>query len=393
MVARGELTEDQALPNDDFSIRWTGQIVPPASGVYEIGVTGDDGVRLDVGGARVIDDWTPTPRAKARTATVTLEAGPPVDVRLEYFEAQRDAEVRLTWKQPGAKAPEEEALDAARAADVVLFFGGLNGEVEGEEMPVSFPGFSGGDRTDIALPATQDRLLRSLQATGKPVVLVLMTGSAIAVEWASAHLPALLVAWYPGQEGGHAIADVLFGRVNPSGRLPVTFYRGTAQLPAFDDYSMKERTYRYFTGQPLYPFGHGLSYTRFEYADLRVDRQPTSATDPIAVSLQVKNAGARAGAEVVQLYVRAVSPTVPMPLRALSGFTRVPIGPGESTRVAFTLRALRRRWRHYDETLKRFVVEPGEYEIEAGASSADIRQRARVTVSPPVRKAERGVRN
>jgi len=379
MVARGELTADRALPPDDFSIRWTGQLVPPTSGSYEISVTADDGVRLDVGGTRVIDDWTATPRAKARIATVRLEAGKAVDVRLEYFEGQRDAEVRLNWTPPGSKTPEDEALDAARASDVVLFFGGLNGEVEGEEMPVSYPGFAGGDRTDIALPATQDRLLRALAALGKPVVLVLMTGSAIATEWAAEHLPAMLVAWYPGQEGGHAVADVLFGTANPSGRLPVTFYRSTSQLPPFDDYAMQGRTYRYFTGQPLYPFGHGLSYTRFEYANLQADRLEVSPADPVTVWLDVRNTGERDGAEVVQLYVRAVDAKIPMPVRELRGFTRVTLSRGETSRVSFRLTPAD-AMAHYDEAVRRFVVAPGRYEIEVGASSADIRQRATITV-------------
>jgi beta-glucosidase len=340
-------------------------------------------VRLEVNGVRVIDDWTSVPRASVRSAPVRLEAGKPVDVRLEYFEAQRDAEVRLTWTRPGAKAPEAEAVDAANAADVVLFFGGLSGEVEGEEMPVSFPGFAGGDRTDIALPATQDRLLRRLQATGKPIVLVLMTGSAIASEWAVEHLPAVVVAWYPGQRGGTALADVLFGDVNPSGRLPVTFYRSVAQLPAFDDYSMQGRTYRYFDGAPLYPFGHGLSYTTFAYSGLQAVREPGR---PIAVSVDVANTGSRAGAEVVQLYVRAVNPAVPMPRRSLRGFARVSLEPRAATRVSFELTPERDMAR-YDEDRRAMVIEPGEYEIEVGASSGDIRQRARVTIAPMTGRA------
>jgi beta-glucosidase len=379
MVARGELAPDRSIPTDEFSIRWTGQIVPPASGEYEIGVTGDDGVRLEVDGTRVIDDWTRNLRPKARTAKVRLEAGRAVDVRVEYFEALRDAEVRLTWKRPGARAPEEEAIEAAKRADVVLFFGGLNGEVEGEEMPVSFPGFAGGDRTDIVLPATQDRLLRQLHATGTPVVLVLMTGSAIAVPWAAEHLPALVVAWYPGQQGGNAIADVLFGDVNPSGRLPVTFYTGVEQLPPFDDYAMKNRTYRYFEGTPLYAFGHGLSYTRFEYSPARADRAAAAAGDAVTVTVDVKNAGGRAGAEVVQLYVRAVAPRLPMPVRELRGFARVALEAGESRPVSFTVHPSE-AMAHYDEAKRAFVVDPGEYDLEIGASSADIRQKATVTV-------------
>jgi beta-glucosidase len=379
LVARGEVPVDRALENDDFSVRWSGQLLPPATGRYELSVAADDGVRLVVDGRTIIDDWTTTPRAKARTATIELEAGRAYDVRLEYFEAERDAEVRFSWQEPGAKPPFEAALETARAADVVVFVGGLTGDVEGEEMRVSYPGFAGGDRTEIGLPATQDRLLRAVHATGKPVVLVLMAGSALAVEWAQQNLPAVLMAWYPGQQGGNAVADVLFGAANPSGRLPVTFYRSVSQLPPFDDYAMKGRTYRYFDGDPLYPFGHGLSYTRFEYSDLRVDRPAIGATDPVSVSVRVSNAGERAGHEVVQLYARALDRTVPMPRRQLWAFERVPLKPGESRVLTFRLDPAS-VLAHYDEGAAGFVVSPGVYEMEAGASSGDIRANLRLQV-------------
>jgi beta-glucosidase len=273
----------------------------------------------------------------------------------------------------------EEALDAARACDVTIFVGGLTGDVEGEEMQVSYPGFSGGDRTDIALPAPQEQLLKALAATGKPVVFVQMAGSAVVSPWASEHLPAILVAWYPGQRGGNAIADVLFGDVNPAGRLPVTFYRGVDQLPAFDDYAMTNRTYRYFTGTPLYPFGYGLSYTRFSYSDLAVDRAQAGANDAIEASVSVTNTGQRAGDEVVQLYERAVSPSRPMPVRQLRGFARVTLAPGESKRVTFRLRAVD-DFGYYDEARRAFAVDPGDYEVAVGGSSADLPVKATVRV-------------
>jgi beta-glucosidase len=379
LVARGEVTADRALDNDNFSARWTGQIVPPASGTYTVTVAGDDGFRLFVGGKPVIDNWTTTSRTQAKTAEVALEAGKPVDVRLEYFEAERDAEIRLAWQLPGAKPLMDEALEAARASDVTIFVGGLTGDVEGEEMQVSYPGFAGGDRTDIALPAPQEQLLRALAATGKPVVFVQMAGSAVVSPWASEHLPAILVAWYPGQRGGNAIADVLFGDVNPAGRLPVTFYRGVDQLPAFDDYAMTNRTYRYFTGTPLYPFGHGLSYTRFSYSDLAVDRAQVTATDAIEASVTVTNTGQRAGDEVVQLYERAVAPSRPMPVRQLRGFARVTLAPGQSKRMTFRLRAVD-DFGYYDEARKAFAVDPGDYEVAVGGSSADLPVKKTVTI-------------
>jgi beta-glucosidase len=379
LVARGEVPADRAMANDDFSVRWTGQLVPPTSGDYELTVTGDDGFRLWVDGKAVIDEWTTTSRARARSVGVRLASGRPASLRLEYFEAERDAEIRLSWKLPGATPPFEEALDAARAADAIVFVGGLTGDVEGEEMQVSFPGFAGGDRTDIVLPSPQQRLLEALHATGKPVVLVLLTGSALSVEWAEQHLPAILVAWYPGQRGGNAIADVLFGDANPGGRLPVTFYRSVQQLPPFADYDMRGRTYRYFTGDPLYPFGYGLSYTKFEYTDVQTTSRAPGPRDPFEVSVALKNVGDRAGDEVVQLYVRAVSPARSMPIEQLRGFTRVTLQPGEQKRVSFPLRPVE-DFAYYDEARKSYAVDPGPYELRIGASSQDIRQRARVTV-------------
>jgi beta-glucosidase len=379
LVARGELAADRGLPSDDFSVRWTGQLLPPVSGRYEITVTGDDGFRLDVDGRRVIDEWTTTPRARAATAAVDLEAGEAYDVRLEYFDAIRDAEIRLAWRLPGGKDTFQEAIEAARAAEAVVFVGGLTGDVEGEEMRVSYPGFAGGDRTDIALPAPQDKLLRALHATGKPVALVLTTGSAIAVEWAQHNVPAILVAWYPGQQGGAAVADVLFGDANPAGRLPVTFYKSVAQLPPFADYDMKGRTYRYFAGEPLYPFGHGLSYTSFEYSDLKIDPPAIRTGDDVHASMRVKNVGSRAGEEVIQLYTRAVASKVPMPIKQLRGFERVALEPGEEKRFAFRLRP-EYDLSHYDVAGRQFVVEPGTYEVQIGASSRDIRLVGRLRV-------------
>ena len=380
LVAQGQLPADRALPNDNFCIRWTGQLVPPVSGRYEITVGANDGARLFIDGKPVIDNWTLTPRMQSKSAFVDLEAGKPRDLKLEYFENDRDAEVRLAWRLPGAKAPFDEALDAARAADVVVFVGGLTGDVEGEEMKVSYPGFAGGDRTDLRLPATQEKLLEALQATGKPVVLVLTTGSALAVDWAKDHVPAILVAWYPGQRGGDAVADVLFGATNPAGRLPVTFYKGSEKLPAFDDYSMRGRTYRYFEGEPLYPFGHGLSYTRFEYSGLKVDRSRVGEGDTVRVSLNVKNVGARAGDEVVQLYAHPVAPREPRALKELRGIERVTLKPGEMRQVSFSV-VPTRDFTYYDAGRKTYAVDAGDYEVQVGASSGDIRLKSKVTVS------------
>jgi beta-glucosidase len=380
LVARGELPSTSALPGDDFSVRWTGQLLPPESGHYEIVVGANDGFRLFLDDRELLDGWEINERVRSRSVTVDLEAGRAYDLRLEYFEDIRDAEVRLAWRRPGARPPFEEAMDVARQADAIVFVGGLTGDVEGEEMKVSYPGFAGGDRTDLRMPASQQKLLESLRATGKPVVLVLTTGSALAIDWAKAHLPAILVAWYPGQRGGTAVADVLFGDVSPSGRLPVTFYKASEKLPPFDDYSMRGRTYRYFAGQPLYAFGHGLSYSRFEYSALRLDRSSVQMSGKLTASVMVKNVGKRTADEVVQLYVRALGSQVERARQDLRGIARIHLAPGESRQVELTIDAAK-DLRRYDAAAKDYVVDAGSYEVQIGASSADIRQRATVEVT------------
>ncbi|MFL6215875.1 MAG: glycoside hydrolase family 3 C-terminal domain-containing protein [Blastocatellia bacterium] len=260
--------------------------------------------------------------------------------------------------------PGDKAVTAAKDADAIIFIGGITPRLEGEEMKVDVEGFRGGDRTDIALPKAQEELLKALRATGKPVVMVLTSGSALAVNWANENLPAIVQTWYPGEEGGTALADVLFGDANPAGRLPVTFYKSVEQLPPFEDYRMQGRTYRYFTGEPLYPFGYGLSYTRFAYDRIAVSRRAKTGAN-LNVRVRVTNAGTMAGDEVVQLYVKDVQASVPVPLRALQGFKRIHLRPGQSQVVSFTLTP--RQLSVIDNQFKR-VVEPGEFEITVGGA-------------------------
>jgi len=262
---------------------------------------------------------------------------------------------------------------------VVVFVGGLTGDVEGEEMTVNYPGFAGGDRTDLRLPATQRALLEALHATGKPVVMVLTGGSALAVEWAQANLSAILMSWYPGQRGGTAVGDALFGDVNPAGRLPVTFYRADQTMPAFDDYTMEGRTYRYFRGTPLYPFGYGLSYTRFGYNKLRLDVPRIADNGTLKVQVEVANTGKRDGDEVVRLYVRRLAAGARDAQQTLRGFQRVQLAAGERRTVTFDLDA-QQALREYDDARGAYVVRPGAYEIRIGGSSADARVRSRFTV-------------
>jgi len=230
----------------------------------------------------------------------------------------------------------DEACKAARAADVAVLVLGNSVAWESEEDH-AWESEVGDDRPHIALPGVQEKLLQAVCDTGTPVVLLLMTGSALAVNWADEQVPAILNAWYPGEEGGTAIAEALFGDFSPGGRLPVTFYKSLSQLPPFEDYSMAGRTYRYFTGEPLYPFGYGLSYTDFQYSDLRLSSQCLVAGDPLDVSVIVKNTGLIAGDEVVQLYLSDVEASYPVPIRSLQGFHRIHLEPGESENVRFSL--------------------------------------------------------
>ncbi len=379
LLARGEAAPGQGIPSDGFSIRWSGQLLPPVSGRYRIEAAADDGFRLYVDGKRVLDRWSNSDRLHGDGVELELQAGRAYDLKLEYYDAERDAGVRLGWRMPGAKPPFEEALDAARNAEVVVFVGGLTGDVEGEEMTVNYPGFAGGDRTDLRLPATQRALLEALHATGTPVVMVLTGGSALAVEWAQEHLPAILMSWYPGQRGGTAVGEALFGDVNPGGRLPVTFYRADQPMPAFGDYTMEGRTYRYFRGTPLYPFGHGLSYSRFDYSALKLRSPRITDTGTLNVQVDVVNSGKRAGDEVVQLYVRRREAAAGDARQALRGFKRVHLAPGERRTLTFDLHA-QQDLRQYDPARGAYAVATGTYEVRVGGSSADVRARAGFTV-------------
>ena len=257
----------------------------------------------------------------------------------------------------------EEAVNTARQADVAIVVLGLSAALEGEEMTVSAEGFRGGDRTDISLPKGQEALLEAVTATGKPVVLLLLNGSALAVNWAGEHVSAILDAWYPGEEGGTAIADVLFGDYNPGGRLPVTFYKSVDQLPPFTDYNMQGRTYRYFKGEPLYPFGFGLSYTSFKYDNLKLSAGKIKAGNDVVVHITVQNTGSRAGDEVVEMYVSHEAASVQAPIRSLAGVQRVFLQSGEKQPIKFVLDSAHMSL--INDRGKR-VVEPGEFVISVG---------------------------
>ena len=315
----------------EFSVRWTGFLTPSETGTYQIGLAGSN-ERMWLDGKAIVDDAV-LHDPNVQTTQVQLMKGHRYPIKIEFLKGAFS--IKLVW-QPVGNDPIVEAAAAAKQADVIVAVVGITSKLEGEEMKVDIPGFRGGDRTSLALPAEEEALLGALKGAGKPLVVVLMNGSALAVNWANDHANAILDAWYSGEEGGTAIAQTLAGAYNPAGRLPVTFYKGTEQLPEFEDYSMKNRTYRYFTGEPLYPFGYGLSYTGFEYSGLKFSTPQLEAGNPLDVEVDVKNTGKRDGDEVVQLYI-----TFPkldgVPLKALRGFTRVPLKAGEQQHVKLTL--------------------------------------------------------
>lgn len=353
------------LPADNFSARWTGKLTPTVSGKYRFGAIADDGVRIYLDGKLIAEDWTEHAPTTV-SAEVTLQAGKSYDVNMEYYESQIGAVAKLVWQPPSVTntaSPYAEAVKVAKEADTVVLVLGLSSKLEGEEMTIREPGFLGGDRTDIKLPARQEALLQAVAATGKPVVLVLLSGSALAVNWADSHVAAIVQAWYPGEEGGAAIADVLFGDYNPAGRLPVTFYKSVDQLPPFESYAMDGRTYRFFNGQPLYPFGHGLSYTKFKYSGFTVSSPRVSPGDSVTVSATVENSGSREGDEVVQLYLTDVQASVRVPIRSLAGIERKHLQPGERRVVNFKIDPRQLAVVTNDG---RTVVEPGEFKVTIG---------------------------
>jgi beta-glucosidase len=320
-----------------LAIHWDGMLTAPDTADYNLGIVANGFFRVTLDGQAVTSSYGGDGK-EAKLGRVHLEAGHAAKLHVEYTPPEKGTPVaRLVWAKVDLH-PQPEAIAAAKNADVVIAVLGISSELEGEEMQVSEPGFHGGDRTSIDLPKPEEELLEALQATGKPVVLVLTNGSALAVNWASKNVNAIVEAWYPGEEGGTAVADTLSGRNNPSGRLPVTFYTGVDQLPPFESYAMKGRTYRYFTGAPLYPFGYGLSYTTFAYSGLSLPTDSIKAGEPLTASVIVTNKGSLAGDEVSQLYL-TFPDVAGAPLRALRGFKRVHLGPGESQTVSFKLTA------------------------------------------------------
>ena len=318
----------------NFSARYTTNYTATTDGSITFETEGDDAYKLLINDKEAINVWTRN-RMGARTYKLKTQKDSVYKMVLEYWQGAGKGEIRL---RTGNFEPTDFAalVNSIKDADAIVYVGGISPQLEGEEMPVNAPGFNGGDRTTIALPAVQTQMMKALQTTGKPVVFVMMTGSAIAIPWEDENLPAIVNAWYGGQSAGTAFADVLFGDYNPAGRLPVTFYKSDSDLPGFSDYDMKGRTYRYFRGDALFPFGYGLSYTTFNYSNFRLPLTVTKGKNT-TLTVQVTNTGKMKGEEVVQLYVSSQNKNIQAPIRALKGFQRIALKAGETKTVKFVL--------------------------------------------------------
>ena len=348
-----------------ISIRWTGIFTATKTQAMSFSVTGDDGFRLFINGKKVIDHFN-YHEALTDYCTFQAEAGKSYDIKLEYFQGDQGARINfrgVLLQKTNMQALTEELKDA----DAIVFVGGISPEIEGEEMPVVLDGFKKGDRTTIALPKIQTELLQYLKQTGKPLVFVMETGSALGIKWEKENIPAIVNSWYGGQDAGTALADVLFGDYNPAGRLPVTFYESDSDLPDYKDYSMKNRTYRYFKGKPLYAFGYGLSYTSFKYSNLISPKTATTGND-LSISVSVKNTGKYDGEEVVQVYVSHSNIAYEAPIRSLVAFKRIFLKAGEEKKVDLKINA--RSLSLITPELNR-SIEPGTVQVSVGGHQPD----------------------
>lgn len=353
---------DPFLPESPLSIRWSGDLVPMVSGEYTLGFATDDGCRLWLDGEKLIDSWI-VRAEKTDSVKVTLEKGKRYNLVAEYFDDWGDKSAKLYWRVPNFDKRElldlyGDASKAMRECDVTVAVLGVNRSIEME----------GQDRYSIELPVDQQLFIQEAYKINPKTVVVLVAGSSLAVNWIDEHIPAILNAWYPGEQGGNAVAEALFGDYNPGGRLPLTYYKSIGDLPPFDDYDIsKGRTYMYFEGMPLYAFGHGLSYTRFDYKDLKSEL----TDDAVNLTFSIKNSGRMDGDEVAQVYVSFPETGVRMPLKQLKGFERVTVKKGETRQV--TISVPRKELRMWDETKGEFVTPAGDYIFTVGAASDDPR--------------------
>jgi beta-glucosidase len=356
----------EAASKKMVSVEWTGFLTPSETGDYHLGVRGDGFISVKVDGKEIAQEFK-THGVETKLGSIHLNKGQKIALSVRYGNLGGvDPVAQLIWARID-NTPSPEAVAAAKQADLVIAVVGITSKLEGEEMPVNEPGFLGGDRTSLDLPEPEENLVEAIAATGKPLVVVLMNGSALSVNWIDEHANAVLEAWYSGEEGGSAIADTLSGRSNPAGRLPVTFYKDVSDLPKFEDYSMENRTYRYFSGKPLYPFGYGLSYTTFSYSNLSVPAAPIAAGAPVTASVTVTNSGKLAGDEVVQLYLK-FPPVAGAPRIALRGAQRIHLEPGASQQVHFDLN---NRDLSMVTEIGQPIIAAGDYTLSIGGGQPD----------------------
>jgi beta-glucosidase len=371
-----DVSPGPGVESHTFAARWSTWFTPPAPGKYRIGIHLGFcyECRQLVGYRMYLDDKLVLDSAAMSTQDEQSDASVPVEfadrtrhlIRVEYTRNKSGGAIDIVWEPP-AEALIQQAVEAAQKSDVVVAFVGLSTNLEGEEMKVDLPGFSGGDRTSLDLPNPQQELLERVAQTKKPLIVVLLNGSALSVNWAKKNAAAILEAWYPGEEGGTAIAETLSGKNNPAGRLPVTFYKGTSDLPPFDDYRMQGRTYLYFSGEPLFAFGSGMSYTKFSYSGIRLSTQRLKAGEQLVAKVLVKNSGTREGDEVVQFYTRSRAKSrTQRPV--LKSFARVHLKPGESRWISTTFSE--RDLSSVDDSGVRQVL-PGTYELYASGCQPD----------------------
>lgn len=356
---------------DTFSVRWQGTIEAPVTGTYRIGMNGMNSFSLSLEGGYEIDyESKHIPSHKYFEAD--LQAGETYKVKIEFYNYGPNPQAQLVWEIPQDDLL-QEAQKAAQQSDAVILCLGLNAQLEGEEMDIEVEGFKGGDKTQLSLPAPQIKLMKEIYAIGKPVILVLMSGSAVSINWADQHIPSILQAWYGGQAGGCAVADVLFGDYNPAGRLPVTFYKSVDDLPPFTNYDMDSRTYKYFKAEPLYPFGYGLSYTSFDYTNLQIDSSEyhIQENSKLKLTVDIMNSGNYEGDEVVQLYVSYLDGGDERLQKVLKGYQRLSIISGETKTAEFVLDA--DDLATWDGQQGQMGVQSGKIEVQIGSSSSHIK--------------------
>jgi beta-glucosidase len=359
---------DAFVPGTPLSARWTGKIKSTFTGKYSIGYLAHDGARLYINGKKIIDSW----RRKFLQTTAAdfyFEAGKEYEITAEYFSYRRESAAKLYWKSPnnesGIKDLFTDAVAAGKKADVVVAVLGINKNFDQE----------GGDREDIKLSIDQEIFIQEMFKANQKTVVVLEAGNSMSIDWINKNIPSIVNAWYPGEQGGNAVADVLFGDYNPAGRLPITYYNNVGELPAMNDYDVsKGRTYQYFRGKPLYAFGHGLSYSKFEYSNLGVQQKDST----ILVSFELKNSGKYDGDEVAQVYIKLPERNILFPVKELKGFNRLSLKIGEKKKVMIEIDKM--KLRYWDETTASFVHPTGEYDVMVGASSEDIRLRKKVNI-------------